>query len=37
LNEFDYRFSTFELTDAERVADLGTRLAGRLPYEKVRA
>ena len=37
LNEFDYRFSTFELTDAERMADLGTRLVGRLSYEMVKA
>jgi len=37
LSEFDYRFSTFELTDADRMAGLGTRLGGRLSYEKVRA
>jgi transposase-like protein len=37
LNEFDYRFSTCELTDVERMADLGTRLAGRLSYQKVSA
>jgi hypothetical protein len=24
-------------TDAERMADLGTRLAGKLPYAKVKA
>jgi transposase-like protein len=32
LNEFDYRYSTHELTDTERMADLGTRLAGKLSY-----
>jgi transposase-like protein len=37
LNEFDYRFSTCELTDAERMEDLATRLAGPLSYEKVTA
>ena len=35
LNEFDYRYSTCELTDSERMADLGTRLAGKLPYAHV--
>jgi transposase-like protein len=37
LNEFDYRYSTCELTDVERMEDLGTRLVGRLSYEKVSA
>jgi transposase-like protein len=37
LNEFDYRYSTFELNDTERMADLGTRLVGRLSYAKVKA
>jgi transposase-like protein len=37
LNEFDYRYSTFELTDTERLSDLGTRLNGRLSYEKLSA
>lgn len=35
LNEFDYRYSTFELTDTERMADLATRVAGRLTYEAI--
>lgn len=30
LGEFDYRFSTFEMTDTERMADLATRVAGQL-------
>jgi transposase-like protein len=37
LGEFDYRFSTCELTDAERLADLGTRMSGRLSYEMVKS
>jgi transposase-like protein len=37
LNEFDYRFSTCELSDTERLTDLGTRLEGRLSYEMVKA
>jgi transposase-like protein len=37
LNEFDYRYSTCDLTDTERMADLGTRLNGRLPYRSVKA
>jgi transposase-like protein len=37
LNEFDYRYSTCELTDTERMADLGTRLVGKLTYEKLLA
>jgi len=37
VNEFDYRYSTFELTDAERMADLGTRLAGTLSYAELKA
>jgi transposase-like protein len=36
LSEFDYRFSTFELSDIERMQDLGTRMSGRLSYEKLR-
>jgi hypothetical protein len=35
LNEFDYRYSTFELTDTERMADLAGRVAGRLTYKSV--
>jgi hypothetical protein len=35
LNEFDYRYSTCELTDTERMADLATRVAGRLTYKAV--
>jgi hypothetical protein len=37
LHEFDYRCSTCELTDTDRMTDLGTRLVGRLPYTKVKA
>jgi transposase-like protein len=37
LGEFDYRFSTFEMTDTERMADLGARMSGRLSYELVKA
>jgi transposase-like protein len=33
LNEFDYRYSTCDLTDTERMADLATRVAGRLTYK----
>jgi len=33
LNEFDYRFSTCDLTDTERMEDLATRVAGRLTYK----
>lgn len=36
LNEFDYRFSTHDMTDTERMADLATRVAGRLTYNSVR-
>lgn len=35
LNEFDYRYSTCDLTDTERMADLATRVAGRLTYKAV--
>ena len=35
VNEFDYRYSTFELTDTERMADLATRVAGRLTYKAI--
>jgi hypothetical protein len=35
LGEFDYRFSTCGLTDTERMADLATRVAGRLTYKAV--
>jgi transposase-like protein len=37
LGEFDYRFSTCDMTDTERMADLGGRLGGRLSYETVTA
>jgi transposase-like protein len=37
LNEFDYRYSTHELNDTERMADLGTRLAGKLSYAGLKA
>jgi transposase-like protein len=37
LNEFDYRFSTCELSDTERMADLATRVTGRLSYEAIKA
>jgi hypothetical protein len=37
LGEFDYRYSTCELTDTERMADLATRVAGRSTYEMVKA
>jgi transposase-like protein len=37
LGEFDYRFSTFEMTDTERMEDLGARMSGRLSYELVKA
>ncbi len=33
LGEFDYRFSTCDMTDTERLADLATRVAGRLTYK----
>jgi transposase-like protein len=36
LGEFDYRFSTAKMTDAERMADLATRVAGRLTYKIVK-
>ena len=35
VNEFDYRYSTREYSDAERMADLATRVAGRLTYETI--
>ena len=35
LNEFDYRYSTCDLTDTERMADLATRVAGRLTYKAI--
>ena len=37
LGEFDYRYSTCELNDEERMADLATRVAGRLTYKVVTA
>jgi transposase-like protein len=37
LGEFDYRYSTCDMNDTERLSDLGTRLSGRLTYEKVKA
>jgi transposase-like protein len=37
LGEFDYRYSTCDMNDTERLSDLGTRLSGRLPYEMVKA
>jgi transposase-like protein len=37
LGEFDYRFSTCDMSDTERMADLATRVAGRLSYEMVTA
>jgi transposase-like protein len=33
LGQFDYRFSTCDMTDTERMADLATRVAGRLTYK----
>jgi transposase-like protein len=35
LAEFDYRFSTSKMTDGDRMADLVTRVAGRLTYKTV--
>jgi transposase-like protein len=35
LNEFDYRYSTCDLTDTERMADFATRVAGRLTYKAI--
>src|SRR5665213_263182 len=35
LAEFDYRYSTCDLTDTERMADLATRVAGRLTYKAI--
>jgi transposase len=37
LGEFDYRFSTCDMNDTERMADFATRMNGRLSYEMVRA
>ncbi|MGC2176071.1 MAG: IS1595 family transposase [Acidimicrobiales bacterium] len=37
LGEFDYRYSTCDMNDTERLSDLGTRLSGRLTYEMVKA
>jgi transposase-like protein len=37
LGEFDYRYSTCELNDEQRMADLATRVAGRLTYKVVTA
>jgi transposase-like protein len=37
LGEFDYRFSTCDMSDTERMADLATRVAGRLTYSLVTA
>ena len=33
VNEFDYRYSHDGFDDTERMADLATRVAGRLTYE----
>jgi hypothetical protein len=35
VNEFDYRYSTMDLSDTERMADLATRVAGRLTYKAI--
>jgi hypothetical protein len=37
LGEFDYRYSTCDMNDIERLSDLGTRLEGRLSYELLKA
>jgi transposase-like protein len=37
LNEFDFRYSTCDMNDTDRLSDLGTRLTGRLSYEKLSA
>ncbi|MGA7834175.1 MAG: transposase, partial [Acidimicrobiales bacterium] len=37
LGEFDYRYSTCDMNDTERMADLATRVAGRLTYKVVTA
>ncbi|MGC2486368.1 MAG: IS1595 family transposase [Acidimicrobiales bacterium] len=37
LGEFDYRYSTCDMNDTERLSDLGTRLSGRLSYELLTA
>jgi transposase-like protein len=37
LGEFDYRYSTCDLSDTQRLSDLGTRLEGRLSYEMAKA
>jgi hypothetical protein len=36
-HEFDFRFSTCELTDIERMEDLGARMSVRLSYEMITA
>jgi len=36
LGEFDFRFSTCEMTDAGRMAQLATQVAGRLTYKIVK-
>jgi hypothetical protein len=35
LSEFDYRFSTCDMSDTERMEDLAGRVAGRLTYVTV--
>jgi transposase-like protein len=37
LAEFDYRYSTCDMNDTERLTDLGTRLEGGLSYELLTA
>jgi transposase-like protein len=37
LGEFDYRYSTCDMSDTERMADLATRVAGRLTYKLIKA
>ena len=36
-HEFDFHFSTCELTDIERMEDLGARISGHLSYEMITA
>jgi transposase-like protein len=36
LGEFDYRYSTCDLSDTERMSDFATRVAGRLTYKVVK-
>lgn len=37
VNEFDYRYSTCEMNDTQRMADLLTRIEARLTYDRVSA